>query len=67
MLRSLRWGGSDTNFYGASGGKYIHIGTYDTAVEAAVAYAKHIKSIGGAEPEEEEDNEAWDWVQCDSW
>ena len=24
MLRSLRWGGTDTNVYGALGGKYVH-------------------------------------------
>ena len=39
------------------GGKLHHLGTFDTAVEAAVAYAKHVIAIGGAEPEmEDEDN-----------
>ena len=33
-----------------SGGKLISLGSYDTAVEAAVAVAKY---AGGAEPEEE--------------
>ena len=28
------------------GGKYVYIGTYDTAVEAAVAYAKHAAKDG---------------------
>ena len=30
-------------------GKHIHIGRFDTAVEAAVAYAKYVQSLGGAE------------------
>ena len=36
-----------------SGSKRIQIGTYGTAVKAAVAFAKYMASIGGAEPEEE--------------
>ena len=37
-----------------SDGKQTLTGTYDTAVEAAVAYAKHWIAVGGAEPKEEE-------------
>ena len=37
-----------------SDGKQTLTGTYDTAVEAAVAYAKQWIAVGGAEPKEEE-------------
>ena len=37
-----------------SGGKVIYIGVFATAVEAAMAVAKHITSAGGAEPENED-------------
>ena len=38
-----------------SDGKRINIGRYETAVEAAVAYARHTLSVGGTGPEEEEE------------
>ena len=31
---------------------HISIGTFDTAVQAAVAYARHLQSTGGASPQE---------------
>ena len=38
-----------------SGGKKVNIGVYDTAVEAALAYARHVQSAGGDEEEESEE------------
>ena len=38
-----------------SGGKLVHLGSYGTATEAAVAYVKHAQSIGGAEENGEEE------------
>ena len=35
-------------------GKLTSLGTFDTAVEAAVAYAKHMKSLGGTVEEDDE-------------
>ena len=58
QLESGRW---RARFSTRRGGKYVHIGlgTYDTAVEAAVAYAKHVQSreAGAADEEEEEELE----------
>ena len=40
-----------------SGGKRIQIGTFDTAEEAAVAYAEHAIAVGGAEEKENSQEE----------
>ena len=51
-----RSGRFQTQLRTSSDGKQTtsHTGTYDTAVEAAVAYAKHWIAVGGTEPKEEE-------------
>jgi hypothetical protein len=40
-----------------AGGNVVYLGQFDSAMEAAVAYARHMQSVGGGGEEEEEKEE----------
>ena len=47
-VTKMRNGRYEAYYYDASRKVKVNIGVYDTAVEAAVAYAKHVQSLDGA-------------------